>query len=389
MNETFRQIPFNVPLLKRLPIGKGKTLFFRTGQPLGYLSSWPLFTLSHHLVVWYCEEKVYPGQRFDRYAILGDDVCIADEKVAALYRQILDEMGVSISLPKSLVSDSGGAEFAKRFRCKNMSVDFSPISIRNLSNAHTVPGVFSLVHLYNAGLALCVDFMDLDIKFFPDSTTQNRLELSDLRRSGTKKSKLPFDLWLGRGTPLNPYLRGVLIEMLRKAYKPVDLRAPPQKLYKSEMFEYLEEITLLRAWTHQWLNYNRWYYTTALSPGVSFEDFIKAPITTFELLAIAPHLVRFGLMWRLYDEVAKRTLTYSPPILDVGSGNGPILFGGISGSDFLVYASGLNQPRAGIGAIHISCDCPLSRAVGHKTLGIKNKSSPLGRFAQVVFPYLP
>ncbi|KAK7375883.1 hypothetical protein VNO78_35198 [Psophocarpus tetragonolobus] len=32
-------------------------------------------------------EKVYPGQRFTWYAILGDDVCIADENVASLYRQ--------------------------------------------------------------------------------------------------------------------------------------------------------------------------------------------------------------------------------------------------------------------------------------------------------------
>ncbi|KAG5070467.1 hypothetical protein JHK85_002866 [Glycine max] len=37
--------------------------------------------------MFYCAEKVYPGQRFTRYAILGDDVCIADENVASLYRQ--------------------------------------------------------------------------------------------------------------------------------------------------------------------------------------------------------------------------------------------------------------------------------------------------------------
>lgn len=30
---------------------------------------------------------------------------------------------MTISLPKSLVSDVGGAEFAKKFRCKNLTVD--------------------------------------------------------------------------------------------------------------------------------------------------------------------------------------------------------------------------------------------------------------------------
>ncbi|KAK7231014.1 hypothetical protein RIF29_48026 [Crotalaria pallida] len=41
-------------------------------------------------------EKVYPGQRFTRYAILGDDVCIADENVASLYRQTVNDLGLAI-----------------------------------------------------------------------------------------------------------------------------------------------------------------------------------------------------------------------------------------------------------------------------------------------------
>ncbi|QCD79062.1 NADH dehydrogenase I subunit 4L [Vigna unguiculata] len=39
-------------------------------------------------------DKVYPGQRFTRYAILGDDVCIADENVTSLYRQTVNDLGV-------------------------------------------------------------------------------------------------------------------------------------------------------------------------------------------------------------------------------------------------------------------------------------------------------
>jgi len=83
---------YEVPFLRSI---RG-VVFFRVGQRLGFLSSWPLFTLTHHLVMFYCAYKVYPGQRFTRYAILRDDVCIADENVASLYRQIVNDLGLAI-----------------------------------------------------------------------------------------------------------------------------------------------------------------------------------------------------------------------------------------------------------------------------------------------------
>ena len=55
---------------------------FVAGQPLGYYGSWPLFAFSHHLLVWWAAEQVRPGVRFDRYAVLGDDVLITDPLVA-------------------------------------------------------------------------------------------------------------------------------------------------------------------------------------------------------------------------------------------------------------------------------------------------------------------
>ena len=57
----------------------------------------------------------------------------------------------------------------------------------------------------------------------------------------------------------------------------------PQDLYESEVFEYLSEYTLVRAWMSQWLKYIRWYYTVAVAPDLSFEDFIKAPVVAFTL----------------------------------------------------------------------------------------------------------
>lgn len=217
--------PPNTGVLVEYQVAKGRPVVnFAVGQPLGYLSSWPLFTLSHHLVVQYCAELVYPGRYFDRYAILGDDVCIADERVASKYHQIVSDFGVDISIPKSLVSNTGGAEFAKRFRCHNMTKDLSPVSVRNLLNSHHIPGLYSVLNLYpiKRFSTFCrlygIGYRTLSRLNHTQSPKVLRL------RAIWDKRNLPLEIWLGRGRPLNPYLRGFLIDRLRKAYKPTDLK---------------------------------------------------------------------------------------------------------------------------------------------------------------------
>ncbi|KAG4914312.1 hypothetical protein JHK87_051869 [Glycine soja] len=110
------------------------------------------------------------------------------------------------------------------------------------------------------------------------------------------KAKLPFELWLGQCCPVDPYLKGRLIWKLQQAFRPKDLVVPPTSTYKSETFEYLEDMTLLRSWTEAWLKYVRWYYATALSPDVSIEDFIQAPVVTTRSFQRG---VRTSLMLRL------------------------------------------------------------------------------------------
>lgn len=76
---------------------KHTNVCFVTGQPLGYSSSWPLFALSHHMLVWFAAEQCYPGKKFCDYAILGDEIVIADDSVAREYTALLNELGVEIS----------------------------------------------------------------------------------------------------------------------------------------------------------------------------------------------------------------------------------------------------------------------------------------------------
>lgn len=42
-------------------------------------------------------DTVYPGKVFSAYGVLGDDLVIADERVAGEYKRILGELQVNLS----------------------------------------------------------------------------------------------------------------------------------------------------------------------------------------------------------------------------------------------------------------------------------------------------
>lgn len=75
-----------------------------------------------------------------------------------------------------------------------------------------------------------------------------------------KKRELPLELWLGRGRPLNPYLKGCLMDFLRGKAAPLDLKLYPQEaLIGPRMAERLEK-TVFASWMKQWLKYLKWYH---------------------------------------------------------------------------------------------------------------------------------
>lgn len=94
----------------------GPPVTYATGQPMGAYSSWAVFAASHHCVVMLAAERAgLNGQSlFSDYALLGDDVVIANEAVATEYINLMTELGVSISESKSHVSQDM-FEFAKRW----------------------------------------------------------------------------------------------------------------------------------------------------------------------------------------------------------------------------------------------------------------------------------
>lgn len=49
------------------------------------------------MMIWIAADKVYPGVMFTKYAVLGDAVVIADQRVAEQYLDTLEWYGIPIS----------------------------------------------------------------------------------------------------------------------------------------------------------------------------------------------------------------------------------------------------------------------------------------------------
>lgn len=116
-----------------------ETVRYAQGQPMGFLSSWAVAALSHHILVRFaCCNKNY-----NRYRIIGDDVVICDESVAIRYRDYMTELGVKISKQKSIISPHS-YEFAKRLFHKGEEI--SPLQTKLVKAAITewtfVPQLF-------------------------------------------------------------------------------------------------------------------------------------------------------------------------------------------------------------------------------------------------------
>jgi len=104
---------------------------YAVGQPMGALSSWGMLALTHHFIVhWAAFRTGKPWGTFWDYAVLGDDIIIAEGLTAGAYLQLMKELGVGIGIHKSLVSRKGVLEFAKRFYVG--ATDCSPVPFKEV-----------------------------------------------------------------------------------------------------------------------------------------------------------------------------------------------------------------------------------------------------------------
>lgn len=99
---------------------------YAVGQPMGAYSSWASLAFCHHVVVQIAAVRAGWIGYYPYYAIVGDDLVICDNGVADQYRIIMQTLGVPVNMTKSIVSDKGIFEFAKRLFHVHVG-EFSPI----------------------------------------------------------------------------------------------------------------------------------------------------------------------------------------------------------------------------------------------------------------------
>ena len=101
---------------------------------------------------------------FEDYAILGDDLVIADAQVASRYRQILSRIGVKAGLAKSIMAKNKFVvEFAKKFFVDNTQANMLPIKEAVATKCSTAL-IVEFVRKYNLSLNSILAFLTFGYK---------------------------------------------------------------------------------------------------------------------------------------------------------------------------------------------------------------------------------
>jgi hypothetical protein len=151
------------PIRGRTHPNEGKTVRYAVGQPMGLYSSWAALALTHHCLVWYAAHKAGHKSpfRFRDYSLCGDDIVIANQKVALQYQILCKMIGVEINLSKSYVG-YGIAEYMKTLYVKGSIMSTLPLESLKLRSAYYIEDVMILLeHLYDRRIYLTLeDFLD-------------------------------------------------------------------------------------------------------------------------------------------------------------------------------------------------------------------------------------
>ncbi|KAK4707074.1 hypothetical protein R3W88_033372 [Solanum pinnatisectum] len=193
------------PMVKKI-----SEVAFLTGQPLGYHGS--------------CVVGDFEGlSPFVDYALLGDDILITDKKVANQYSRLLDRLSVTISFAKSIVSENGKFEFAKRFLIQDIQKNISPISLKALTSCRMTVGLCQLSCRYSIEISTLQRLAGVGYKVHSRLMSTQSRRWERLKAAACKPNRLhllPLEFWIGRGYPLNPILKAKIIDYLREAVKP-------------------------------------------------------------------------------------------------------------------------------------------------------------------------
>lgn len=136
--------------LKGIPhkgLWKEALVKYSVGQPMGAYSSWGMLAVTHHVIVQIAAIRAgFSVNTFRQYCVLGDDIVINNDRVAAHYQELMRTLGVGINPSKSIISYDV-VEFAKRWLTPYGEI--SPLGPGNILNCSRNPGALGSL-LYEA-----------------------------------------------------------------------------------------------------------------------------------------------------------------------------------------------------------------------------------------------
>jgi hypothetical protein len=151
---------------------------YATGQPMGLYGSFPLFHLTHYVLL----EIISLRHGFEPHAtkpfmVLGDDVSITDERVAIDYRNTMIALGVDVSDDKSIISNSI-SEFGG-FLCVETNKGntiFRPYKFKEKGLRNPI----SLIHSLGRKMRFLSPYWDNIEKIFSQTTLHRYPDLSPI-----------------------------------------------------------------------------------------------------------------------------------------------------------------------------------------------------------------
>lgn len=120
--------------------------------------------------------------------------------------------------------------------------------------------------------------------------------------------------------PYLPYMKGIVVEYLRRRTKLTDFRTVPEDAHELEEEIELLERTMYHRQMTSWLEYFRWYVKVQTDPEVNLGEFFTGPVVCKDWRSqkdTDPLFHQYGLLWKAYDWVLQN-YTFQPNILGVG-----------------------------------------------------------------------
>lgn len=298
---------------------------YAVGQPMGMLSSWAAFAVTHHVIIEFCA-KLEGLSNFRDYIVLGDDVAIVNDKVSKRYRKVLSDLEVPISKDKSIISAEGlhsCGEIAKRLFLRGNEI--SPIPPDLIRSARKNKYLFvPLVREYQIRSGDCrlQPWAQLAQRWFPKDHTELQIFL-------TVPPGYPGSLfkdresWMSESASFSGGWYSIFTqdpERVTKAYQKERITSLEEKmnLTMRQTFKILGKEEVIEGESHYQVLFSKIFKERLAKLGLSIPDSSEKEIRTPLLLTTAKYIQDlFDLRDRIHDGEIKGDLDEKEYIPDV------------------------------------------------------------------------